>query len=242
MNHVQRFEIKSFEEGVHSVVGMCNGYSAEVRFKEETPIFAQAILSHVDAEDKVILDYGCGVGRIAKEILARREDIRIIGLDASPDERRVAAEYVSSPRFSTIEPEDLRETVDLIYCIYVLQHVPPVELRSAIERMHYYLKPGGKLIYCSSDYRMAIALGNKFMNDEVLGVCPRIELSRLFKDTADLFDLKNSPKIIRDIVSAEGVTVKGAIPHPAIVYTRRDLAEGIPYHNVKFDYQLVKRG
>jgi|GEM_PF-5150266 len=233
MNHVQRFKVKDFAEGVESVVGECNGYKAEERFRLETPIFARAIISHISDKDRVILDYGCGVGRLAKEILKQTRNIRIIGLDASPDERRLAMEYVNDARFSVIEPEDLTEQVDMIYSIYVLQHIPAIELRQAIERMHYYLKPKGKLVYCSSDFRLAISLGHVFTDDTRLGVFPRIELSRLFIPIAPMFDLAKEPKIIRDIVTAEGLPKPQCIPHPAIVYERKDIT--VPYFNVRFD-------
>src|SRR3990167_4383848 len=131
MNHIQRFKVKNFSEGIESVVGQCNNHSGEERFRVETPIFAKAILSHVTPEDKLILDYGCGIGRLAKEVLKQDKSIRVIGVDASPDERRLANEYVNNARFECKEPEDLDEQVDLIYCIYVFQHIPAIELRDA---------------------------------------------------------------------------------------------------------------
>lgn len=234
MNHIARFEVGNFADGVHSVVGDCNGYTAQQRFDLETPIFSKAINSHIEKDHKVILDYGCGVGRIAREILRINKTVNIIGLDASKDERRLANEYVSSDRFKTIEPEELCESVDLIYCIYVIQHIPAIELRQAIERMHFYLKPGGKLIYCSSDHRLAVSYGNKFIDDGILGVFPRIEINRLFENKADLFNLSEQPKIIKDIVTADGLEKPKCIPHPAIVYQRRDIPDEIPYFNIKF--------
>lgn len=234
MNHVPRFEVGNFEDGIHSVVGDCNGYSAQERFDLETPIFGKAINSHITKDDKVILDYGCGIGRLAKQLLSINQDIHIIGLDPSNDQRRLASLYVSNERFKVIQPEELCERVDVIYCIYVLQHVPAIELRQAIERMHFYLKPGGKLIYCSSDHRLAISYGNKFVDDAGLGVYPRIELNRLFQNEEDLFKVSEQPKIIKDVITAEGLEKPRCIPHPAIVYRRRDIPEEIPYFNIKF--------
>ena len=62
------FKPKSFEEGQHAVVGNCNGYSMDDRFKLETPLFAKAILRQADGlGNPIILDYGCGVGRLARK-------------------------------------------------------------------------------------------------------------------------------------------------------------------------------
>jgi len=231
---IPRFIVNTLDQAMDSVVGDCNGWLSKDRFELETPIFAKAISFYLPSESSVVLDYGCGMGRIAKEMLKQNKQISVIGLDASIGELTQAKAYVSDERFQCILPEELNEPVDLIYCIYVLQHVPAIELRHAIERMHYYLKPGGKLVYCSSDYRLAINTNNNFTNDSGLGVNVRYEVERLFDEIGDLFNLNEQPKIIRDIVSAEGCDTKGSIPHPAKVYVRKTIPN-VPYFKVEHE-------
>lgn len=233
MDRIPRFKAKDITDGKHSVVGDCNGHSCEERWEKETPAFARAIVRNLPPDSFTILDYGCGVGRLAKEVLKLNKKITVIGLDASEDELRLAKEYVNDSRFIPTKPEDFKQKVDLIYCVYVLQHVPAIELRHAIERMHYFLKPGGALVYCSSDYRMAINQGGGFTDDRHLGVDIRREISRLFREEADLFDLDREEEIIADLVTADGCP-DGSIAHPAKVYRKLEIAQDTPYFMAGF--------
>ena len=162
---------------------------------------------------------------MAKEVLNQRNDVRVIGIDDSADQRRYAKLYVDNcERFQAIAPESLQETVDLVYCIYVLQHIPAIELRDAIARMHYYLKPGGRLVYCSSDYRMAVRFDQiAFFDDRCLGVDIRAELERFFELEGELFTEQDfaQHEILRRMVRGEDGTGRG-LPHPALVYRRRE--------------------
>lgn len=221
--NIPRFKANTLKGGMESVVGNCNGHTCEERMEVETPLFARAILSCLPKDAHTILDYGCGIGRLAKEILKQNSKITILGLDASEDELRLAEQYVSDNRFIRYLPEELIQKVDMVYCIYVLQHVPAIELRHAIERMYHHLKPGGKLVYCSSDYRMAINQDGGFTDDRHLGVDIRKELSRLFQEESDLFpNMAKQPKIIQDLITAEGCP-PGSIAHPAKVYRKRQI-------------------
>ncbi|MFM9962422.1 MAG: methyltransferase domain-containing protein [Planctomycetaceae bacterium] len=237
---IPRFRAASIEAAKQSVVGGCNGRHFEERWEQETPAFAQAILRHLPKRRCTILDYGCGVGRLAKEILSRRKNITILGVDASADELHWASAYVNDPRFVPLSPAELDQPVDAIYCIYVLQHVPAIELRQVIERMHYHLKRNGKLIYCSSDFRMAVSNQGTFFDDALLGVNVRRELSRLFVEEGELFDLSQESEIIRDLVTAQGCP-PGSIPHPAKVYRRRDIPRDVPYCHWDFPESAATR-
>ena len=225
---IPRFRVASVDAAKQSVVGDCNGHWFEERWEKETVAFAQAILQHLPKRRCTVLDYGCGVGRLAKELLRLRSNITVLGVDASEDELRWASEYVNDSRFVPLKPAELDQPVDAIYCIYVLQHVPAIELRQAIERMHYHLKANGKLLYCSSDLRMAVGGRSGFFDDSFLGVNVRRELSRLFVEDGELFDLSQAEAIVRDLVTACGCP-PGSIPHPAKVYRRRKVSCDVAY-------------
>ena len=51
--------------------------------------------------DDVLLDFGCGIGRLAKELIGHT-GCRIVGVDMSAAMRRYAIEYVASDRFSVM--------------------------------------------------------------------------------------------------------------------------------------------
>src|SRR5215831_18186690 len=87
--------------------------------------------------DDVLLDFGCGIGRLAKELIGRT-GCRVVGVDISAAMRAHAIEYVASDRFSVISCEEFAQLAanrtrafSGAYSIVVLQHVlePQIELR-----------------------------------------------------------------------------------------------------------------
>lgn len=224
------FKPRDLEEGKHAVVGECNGILMADRWKIETPLFAKEILKHAP-QNALILDYGCGVGRLAKEILSQRSDVTVVGLDASVHMLQKAKEYVNDPsRFTAVLPRQLGtlgKKFDICYCVYVLQHCPAVDLRTSIQRINHFLKDNAPFAYCSSDYRMAIRFdGHGFHDDRYLGVDVRDEISRLFVKIGNLFE-----QSVLDANPVLKTMIHGILPHPAILYRKKDLG-----HMQLFDY------
>jgi SAM-dependent methyltransferase len=197
------FSPKTIEEGKETVVGGMNGVSMEERWEIETPRFAKVIkdlfpLVSSGHTVKHVLDYGCGIGRLSKEIL-KTSKVKILGVDMSPDERLLAPKYVNHPNFSVIAPEDIppNYSADIALCIYVLQHTPAIDLRETIQTIYDHLKTDGVLVYCGSDHRMAARFDAAgFFDDRFLGVNVREELECWFKPSGDLFttrQLKENP-------------------------------------------------
>ena len=127
------FKPKNLEEGKNAVVGNCNGFTMQQRWEAETPAFAKKILEHLKLKRKegYIIDYGCGVGRLAKEILLRDPTVNLLGVDDSQDMLNQAEAYVDNPKFYPQLPNSIASEieVDLAYCVYVLQHVPAIAIR-----------------------------------------------------------------------------------------------------------------
>lgn len=218
MNH-NLFKPKNFEEGKHAVVGDCNGFTMQERWEKETPLFAKEIVKALSDGTRV-LDYGCGVGRLAKEVLSKTElYVSLTGVDASSKMMEQAYSYVGNSRFHTREPKALEDKYDLAYCVYVLQHVPAIEIREILARIHYHLKDDGVFVYCSSDYRMAITYNNTgFFDDQFLGVNLQDEVKRFFKIERPLFDqitIDNNP-ILKTMI-------QGGLPHPAFVCSKKKI-------------------
>ncbi len=222
MENHNLFKPKTLEEGRNCVVGDCNGYTMEQRWELETPLFVYEIVKHIPQNGKV-MDYGCGVGRLAKAIMDLRKDVIVYGVDESQDMLDRAKEYISSDSFIPLTVEqasvDQSMSMDCVYSIYVFQHVPAIHIRSILSAIFLRLKPKGAFIYCSSDYRMAIRFDGKgFFDDRFLGVDLRKEIELFFRKEKNLFDDKTLEDngILRAMICGE---VNGLM-HPAIVYRK----------------------
>ncbi len=236
------FRPQSFEEGIGTVVGDINDLSAQQRWNEETPVFAEAMLPYVPEGPSRILDYGCGVGRLSREVLLRRHDCSLVGIDSSPVQLAHARGYVRDPRFDAALPHEVSGQFDFAYCVYVLQHVRAVDLRQVVQTIHASLKPGAYFVHCSSKRRMSVRDEyHAFFNDSFLGVNVEREVERLFEPVRDLFDEEalRTHQVVRRMVlglsNAEEPDDNWTMgePHPAKVYRKRDIS--VPYHLLPVD-------
>jgi ubiquinone/menaquinone biosynthesis C-methylase UbiE len=142
------FECESVEKAREIILTGNDTMSTEDRWREETKFLTEEMGRDLSlSPSDLVLDYGCGIGRVAKA-LVERFGCRVMGLDISASMRSMALEYVNSPLFSVISPADFDILVrgglkvDHTYAIWVLQHTydPKVEL----QRIKDSLKPGGK--------------------------------------------------------------------------------------------------
>jgi SAM-dependent methyltransferase len=104
------------------------GAGTEARWAIETPYVLDLITRSIALKpDMVVLDYGCGVGRIAKAMI-QATGCSVIGLDISTDMLRLAVDYVGSDRFIPVTPAQFDTLcraglrVDVAISIWVLQH------------------------------------------------------------------------------------------------------------------------
>ena len=162
------------------------GASTEERWKTETPYLADLIGQQLEiTPQSVLLDYGCGIGRMAKALI-ERHGCRVIGVDISASMRAMAAMYVDSNRFFACPPEMLDGlverglTVDLAISIWVLQHcLAPGE---DIARIRRGLRPDGRLFVLNNIIRAGPTREHGWVND---GIDLRAELGREFSLIAD---------------------------------------------------------
>ena len=133
------FDERDFRLARGTVVGTINQLSVDERWEQETPAFVDAILRHLPSDARTILDYGCGIGRLSKGLLARAPHCVVTGVDSSPTQIEHARGYLSDNRFTGSLPHQLEGCFDFGFCIYVLQHVRAIDLRPTLWNIHSHL-------------------------------------------------------------------------------------------------------
>ena len=150
------FDVTSMAEAQAIILTPEDGLSPTDRWATETPYLGELIQERFRlGQDSVVLDYGCGVGRLSKELI-QRTGCRVVGVDISINMRILAPRYVESARFSSVSPEVLRLLVDrgmsfdVGLAVWVLQHCWKV--REDIELLRQAL-PGGQLFVLNEERR-----------------------------------------------------------------------------------------
>ena len=98
--------------------------------------------------DEVVLDFGCGSGRVSHWIAPRVK--RVIGLEVTPEMIEMAKENrvtdnVEFMLYDGFHFPALPVPIDLIFSIGVLQIMELERLKEALSQLKKYLKSGGKL-------------------------------------------------------------------------------------------------
>ena len=122
------FDKQSMDDAKKIILTSEGEIKSEERWEKETPFLVEKIIKELQAnENTTILDFGCGIGRIAKELI-EKTSCKVLGVDISESMRKMALEYVNSDNFNVISPLELEEKVkkgfkvDAAYSIWVLQH------------------------------------------------------------------------------------------------------------------------
>jgi SAM-dependent methyltransferase len=149
------------------------GTTTEERWRIETPYLADLIASKIEiTPDTILIDYGCGIGRMAKELIARH-GCRVIGVDISPSMRALAVIYVASDRFFSCAPTMLDAIVergfscDAAISIWVLQHC--AKPADDIARLRRAVKPAGHMFVVNNDTR-AVPIAEQGWTDDGIDI------------------------------------------------------------------------
>jgi SAM-dependent methyltransferase len=161
------------------------GRSTEERWRTETPYLGALVLENLAlGPESVALDFGCGIGRMAQELI-RRTGCRVVGVDISANMRALAPMYVQSERFMACSPEMLETLTaggfrfDAAISVWVLQHCH--EPARDIARIGGALKPGGVFFVVNNDGRVVPTVEHGWADDgldmrELLGAERSLEL------------------------------------------------------------------
>lgn len=113
------------------------------------------IIDKFDWKDKVVVDFGCGVGRNL-EYLFTKECAKLYGYD-HPEMLTLAFQYLGdrANKFIPVTAYRFEEipngSVDTVFCSLVLQHLEPDPLNRSLEWFTKILKNTGKLIVFGRD-------------------------------------------------------------------------------------------
>lgn len=152
--------------------------TTDQRWQAETPHLADLIRNQIDLRaGSVVVDYGCGIGRIAKTLIERHR-CKVIGTDISANMRALAASYVDDPRFVAIDPsmiDTMNVQADLVIAVWVLQHVADLPLEMA--RIRRMMREDGILFVVNEASTRFVPMRDGWIHD---GVNVRMHLEMEF--------------------------------------------------------------
>jgi SAM-dependent methyltransferase len=146
------FDVATLEEAKDIILCPEEGQSVEARWRRETPYLVELIQQHLPiTKDSVLLDYGCGIGRLSRELILKT-GCKAIGVDFSVNMRAFAANYVALHHFYACDKAMLNPgCADFALSVWVLQHcLFPADDILAIKNA---LKPGA-LFFVVDDRRV----------------------------------------------------------------------------------------
>jgi len=117
------------------------GLTTDQRWEQETAWLEE----RVKFDPGLVIDYGCGVGRMSKVIDKQNP---VLGVDISPTMRNLAPDYVAKPEFGVTHPFFLRNMVDAGLravgglSVWCLQHC--LDLEYDCQLIYDALIPGAK--------------------------------------------------------------------------------------------------
>jgi len=165
------FDVASPAAAMRVILTPEGSSTTEQRWAKETPYLADLIARAVKIDSgAVVLDYGCGVGRIAR-VLIERHGCRVIGVDMASSMRALAASYVRSDLFFACAPAMLDDlcarglVFDAAISVWVLQHCVRPDLD--IARIKRALKPGARLLVVNNVTRAVPTLERTWVNDGI---------------------------------------------------------------------------
>jgi malonyl-CoA O-methyltransferase len=123
------------------------GYEAAAGLQARVATELLARLAPFDFAPRVVLDLGCGTGRVTRELKRRYPRALVIALDLAPGMLREARRNQTLwRRFARLNADALRlplagSSVELVFSSLVLQWCEPLE--QALAEVRRVLKPGG---------------------------------------------------------------------------------------------------
>jgi SAM-dependent methyltransferase len=168
------YEVSSMSEAQIKILGdearrdPARGLTTQKRWEHETPYLVKLLHEQLLlTNEAVVLDYGCGIGRISSELI-KKYNCTTVGIDLSASMRALAASYVDSPFFLVGAGQTMRlfgsAWADFVLAIWVFQHCPYLDTDIALIKKA--LKPKGKL-FVVNELRLIPTREYGFVRDTV---------------------------------------------------------------------------
>jgi SAM-dependent methyltransferase len=162
------FDVHNIQSAKSVILTPEMGKSSAFRWEWETPYLVDLISEKCGlTQDSWVLDFGCGIGRLAKPLIARH-GCKIVGADMAASMRALSMSYVGSPNFFAIAPGMLPELpirFDLALCVWTLQHCfNPIE---EIKLVHNALAANGKLFVLNNIRRAVPTFEHNWVDDGI---------------------------------------------------------------------------
>lgn len=204
------FESSDFERLRRTVLSVPPGVDYDEYWERSGRETARLIIRvlGLDAASRV-LDFGCGVGRVAKALIAGA-GCTVAGVDISRSMRAFAEVYVASPLFSTLAAEDFRAGAATGFtaacCTLVLQHCqdPEAELRA----IRAACVPGARLLVINASRRFVPSpVGWRDDGIDVLGLLHAMFTVERDIDLTQVAGLRFDPAAPPDVAAADHFAV-----------------------------------
>jgi SAM-dependent methyltransferase len=154
-------DVETVDEAVEIILCPTEGMTAKQRWSDETPAL-MCILERFIARNSLVLDYGCGIGRLAKPLISKH-DCKVVGVDISANMCALATSCVDSRMFCALSPFMFDELIgndvfDAVISVWALQHC--LDLEEAISDISRTLKSGGKLVLVNNKGLRSLPIEN----------------------------------------------------------------------------------
>jgi SAM-dependent methyltransferase len=160
------FHVGSLEEAKAVILNPDQIHSTDERWIIETDWILDLLKRHMPGDERrACLDYGCGIGRLAKPLIRQRDWV-VIGADISNSMRSLATAYVDSPHFLSVSHFFLDPIrVDCALAVWTLQHCKDV--KTDIAQIKRSLWPSGRLFVLNALERFVPTHEETWSNDGV---------------------------------------------------------------------------
>jgi hypothetical protein len=152
----EKFDVSDIEEAKRIILTPEGDASTEDRWAVETPPLVKLLREYFDiTEQSILIDFGVGVGRVAKELI-NETGCFIVGVDISASMRTLGHIYCYSPKFMSCSVEGLTTLLskgfraDFAYSAWTLQH--SAEPRENIDLLFDALSDTGGLYVLNAKY------------------------------------------------------------------------------------------
>lgn len=146
----ETFDVTSFDQA-KDVVLSCSSKDPE-KFDRETKFLVDAIeKQNIINENTLVYDFGCGMGRVAKELI-NRFNCKVIGQDISPSMLMFAKLYTANlKKFTGTHDYSIHDSIDVALSIFALQHTE--DPKKEIDNIVNVLKPNGIFVLLNENKR-----------------------------------------------------------------------------------------